>query len=107
VDIAKAHVVAIERLLEDRNEENYEIFNLGTGRGNSVMEVIDSFERVSGSKLQYRTVGRRPGDVIMAYADTTKANEVLGWKASSTLDEAMKSAWDWEQKIRNKTREYK
>jgi UDP-glucose 4-epimerase len=100
VDLAKAHVVALKRLLEGRNETNYEVFNLGTGKGSSVLEVITSFEKVSGKKLNYKIVDRRQGDIISAYADTTKANKVLGWKAESTLDEAMKSAWDWEQKIR-------
>ncbi|WP_086477689.1 UDP-glucose 4-epimerase GalE [Arenibacter amylolyticus] len=100
VDLAKAHVVALERLLNAKNEENYEVFNVGTGKGSSVLEAIQSFERVSGKKLNYKIVGRRPGDIMTAYADTTKANEVLGWKAESTLDEAMKSAWLWEQKIR-------
>ncbi|SIS81757.1 UDP-glucose 4-epimerase [Zobellia uliginosa] len=100
VDLAKAHVQALQRLLEGKNEENYEVFNLGTGKGSSVLEVIHSFERVSGKKLNYKIVDRRPGDVVSAYADTKKANEVLGWKAEYTLDEAMKSAWDWEQKIR-------
>ncbi|THD69711.1 UDP-glucose 4-epimerase GalE [Robertkochia marina] len=101
VDLAKAHVVALERLINKNNTENYEVFNLGTGTGSSVMEVIESFERVSGKKLNYRITDRRPGDVIAAYADTTKANKVLGWKAKSTLDDAMASAWKWEQKIRN------
>lgn len=101
VDLAKAHVVALQRLLNQKNESNYEVYNLGTGKGSSVLEVINSFERVSGKKLNYKIVDRRQGDVISAYADTTKANNVLGWKAKSTLDEAMKSAWDWEQKIRN------
>ena len=101
VDLAKAHVQALKRLLENKNIENYEVFNLGTGKGSSVLEAIQSFERVSGKKLNYKIVSRRPGDVISAYADTTKANEVLGWKAQYTLDEAMKSAWDWEQKIRD------
>lgn len=100
VDLAKAHVAALQRLVEGKNESNYEVFNLGTGTGSSVLEVIQSFERVSGKKLNYKIVNRRQGDVIQAYADTTKANTVLGWKASSTLDDAMKSAWDWEQKIR-------
>jgi len=100
VDLAKAHVVALQRLLNGKNESNYEVFNLGTGTGSSVLEVIHSFEKVSGKKLNYKIVDRRQGDIISAYADTTKANEVLGWKAQSTLDEAMKSAWDWEQKIR-------
>ncbi|WP_350292742.1 UDP-glucose 4-epimerase GalE [uncultured Croceitalea sp.] len=101
VDLAKAHVAALQRLVNDENEENYEVFNLGTGTGSSVLEVIKSFERVSGKKLNYKIVRRRAGDVIEAYADTTKANAVLGWRAESTLDEAMKSAWDWEQKIRS------
>ncbi len=100
VDLAKAHVIALKRLLEGKNKENYEVFNVGTGKGSSVLEAIQSFERVSGKKLNYKIVGRRPGDITTAYADTTKANEILGWKAEYTLDEAMKSAWDWEQKIR-------
>ncbi|WP_373018439.1 UDP-glucose 4-epimerase GalE, partial [Muriicola sp.] len=101
VDLARAHVVALQRLLEGKNEENYEVFNVGTGTGSSVMEVIRSFERVSGTKLNFKVVGRRAGDVIQAYADTSLANRVLGWKAESTLDEAMRSAWKWEQKIRS------
>ena len=100
VDLAKAHVVAMERLINRKNKANYEVFNLGTGKGSSVLEVIESFERVSGEKLNYRIADRRPGDVIAAYADTTKANEELGWKAESTLDQALASAWKWEQKIR-------
>ncbi|WP_306013744.1 MULTISPECIES: UDP-glucose 4-epimerase GalE [unclassified Allomuricauda] len=103
VDLAKAHVAALQRLLENKNESNYEVFNLGTGKGSSVLEVIQSFERVSGEKLNYKIVGRRPGDVIQAYADTTKANQVLGWKAESSLDDAMTSAWEWEKKVRNAT----
>jgi len=101
VDLAKAHVVALERLLEGKNSQNYEVFNVGTGAGSSVLEVIRSFERVSGNKLNYTIVDRRAGDIISAFADTRKANEILGWKAESTLDQAMKSAWEWEQKIRN------
>jgi len=101
VDLAKAHVVALERLLKGKNPQNYEVFNVGTGEGSSVLEVIASFERVSGKKLNYSIVERRSGDVITAYADTKKANDILGWKAGFSLDQAMKSAWDWEQKIRN------
>lgn len=101
VDLAKAHVVALQRLLEGKNKDNYEVFNVGTGKGSTVLQVIQSFERVSGKKLNYQIVGRRAGDITSAYADTTKANEVLGWKAKYTLDEAMKSAWDWEQKVRS------
>ena len=101
VDLAKAHVVALERLLAGKNAKNYEVFNLGTGKGSSVLEAIQSFEKVSGKKLNYKIVDRRAGDITSAYADTTKANTVLGWKSEYTLDEAMKSAWVWEQKIRD------
>ncbi|WP_421810800.1 UDP-glucose 4-epimerase GalE [Flagellimonas sp.] len=101
VDLAKAHVIALQRLIQGDNQENYEVFNLGTGKGSSVLEVIQSFERVSGKSLNYKIEDRRSGDVVQAYANTQKANEVLGWKAKSTLDEAMKSAWDWECKIRS------
>ncbi len=101
VDLAKAHVAALQRLVEEKNDSNYEVFNLGTGTGSSVLEVIQSFERVSGEKLNYRIAPRREGDVIQAYADTKKANEVLGWSAKSTLDDAMKSAWEWEKKVRS------
>jgi UDP-glucose 4-epimerase len=101
VDLAKAHVVALQRLLVDKNKANYEVFNVGTGKGSTVLEVIKSFEKVSGKKLNYKIVDRRPGDITSAYADTTLANEELGWKSQYTLDEAMQSAWVWEQKIRS------
>ena len=100
VDLAKAHVVALKRLLENKNIEKVETFNLGTGTGSSVLEVITAFEKVSGTKLNYQIVGRREGDITSAYANTDKANEVLGWKAQSTLEESLASAWKWEQKIR-------
>lgn len=100
VDLAKAHVIALQRLLNKKNLEKVEVFNLGTGTGSSVLEVIHSFERVSGQKLPYKIVDRREGDVIEAYANTDKANNVLGWKSLSTLDESIASAWKWEQKIR-------
>jgi len=103
VDLAKAHVVGLKRLIENKNDENYEVFNVGTGKGSSVLEVIQSFEQVSGKKLNYKIVARRAGDIVTAYADTTKANSILGWKSEYTLDQAMKSAWDWEQKVRNKS----
>lgn len=102
VDLAKAHVIALERLIENKSLSNYEVFNLGTGKGSSVLEVIQSFEKVSGRKLNYKIAERREGDVISAYADTTHANKVLGWKTESSLDDAMASAWNWEKKIRNK-----
>lgn len=101
VDLAKAHLVALERLINKQNKDPFEIFNIGTGKGSTVLEVIESFERVSGKKLDYKVVGRRAGDVIAAYADTTKANEELGWKAEYDLDFALKTAWEWEMKIRN------
>lgn len=100
VDLAKAHVVALQRLLNKQNLEKVETFNLGTGTGSSVLEVITAFEKISGQKLPYKIVSRREGDVISAYANTDKANTILGWKAQSTLEEALSSAWKWEQKIR-------
>ena len=100
VDLAKAHVVALKRLLENKNVDKVETFNLGTGTGSSVLEVIHAFEKVSNQKLNYKIVGRREGDITSAYANTDKANEVLGWKAQSTLEESLASAWKWEQKIR-------
>lgn len=100
VDLAKAHVVAMHRLVENKNLEKVETFNLGTGKGSSVLEVINAFEKVSGKKLPYKIVGRREGDVISAYANTDKANQVLGWKAELSLEESLASAWKWEQKIR-------
>ena len=102
VDLAKAHVVALQRLLGRKNIDKVETFNLGTGVGSSVLEVIKSFEKVSGKPFPYKIVDRREGDVTMAYAKTDRANEVLGWKTKSTLDQAMESAWKWETKIRNK-----
>ncbi|WP_395078150.1 UDP-glucose 4-epimerase GalE [Flavobacterium sp.] len=102
VDLAKAHVIALKRLLNKNNLEKIEIFNLGTGTGSSVLEVIAAFEKVSEQKLQYKIVDRREGDIISAYANTDKANTILGWKAESTLENALESAWKWEKKIRGK-----
>jgi len=101
VDLAEAHVAALTRLVKGASSSEYEIFNLGTGKGSSVLEVIESFEKVSGSKLPYRIAGRREGDVIQAFADTEKANSVLGWKSKYSLDDALASAWAWERKLRN------
>ena len=100
VDLAKAHVVSLQRLIKKKNKSNYEVFNIGTGTGSSVLEVIHSFEKVSGQKLPHKIVERRAGDVVAAYADTTKANKELGWKSEKTLDDALASAWKWEQKVR-------
>lgn len=101
VDLAKAHVVAIERLLNDKNKVNYEYFNVGTGNGVSVLEIIKSFERATGEKVPHKIVARRAGDIEKIYADTTFANEELGWKAQSTLDETLLSAWKWQKNISN------
>ncbi len=101
VDLAKAHVVALQRLLKSKNTSNYEVFNIGTGKGSTVLEVIQSFEKVSDQKLNYKIVDRREGDVTAAYADTTKANNDLGWRATSSLDDSLSSAWKWEQKVRS------
>lgn len=100
VDLAKAHVVAVSRLVEEKSKKQFEVFNLGTGNGLTVLDVVNSFEKVSGQKLNYKIVDRRPGDVEKVYADTTFANEELGWKAESSLDDILASAWKWEKKIR-------
>jgi UDP-glucose 4-epimerase len=102
VDLAKAHVVAISRLLENKNKTSYEVFNIGTGNGNTVLDIINTFEKVSGVKLNYKIVDRRPGDIEKVWADTKYANKELGWKAISSLDETLLSAWKWEQNYRNK-----
>jgi UDP-glucose 4-epimerase len=102
VDLAKAHVVAVDRMISGKTKLPFEIFNLGTGNGFSVLEVIQSFEKVSGGKLNYQIVDRRPGDVEKVWADTSFANEELGWKALKNLDEMMLSAWNWEKALANK-----
>ncbi len=100
VDLAKAHVVGLKRMMANEQSEDFEVFNLGTGKGNSVLEVIKTFEKVSGLSLNYNIVDRRAGDIVEAYADTSKANKVLGWEAKNDLEEALKTAWQWEKKIR-------
>ncbi len=100
VDLAKAHVVSVKRLQDNKNKNPYEVFNLGTGKGVSVLEAIKSFERVSGKSLKYRITGRRPGDIEKIWADPSYANSELGWKTLSSLDEAMRTAWEWEKQIR-------
>lgn len=99
-DLADAHVVAMQRLLQKKNKKQFEMFNVGTGKGSSVLEVVHAFENVTGVKLNYKIVERRPGDVIAVFADTTKANKELGWKAKRTMEEALESAWKWEQQLR-------
>lgn len=102
VDLAKAHVKAIRRLQDNKNKSDYEFFNVGTGKGNSVMEIINAFEKATGQRIKYKITGRRPGDVEQVYADTRYANEELGWKAEATLEETLRSAWNWEKYARNK-----
>lgn len=102
VDLAKAHVVAIERILsEEKNSDNLEIFNIGTGNGVSVLELINTFEKVTSVKVPHKIVGRREGDIEKVWADATKANEVLGWRAEKTLEDTLLSAWKWQKKISN------
>lgn len=100
VDLAKAHVVAIERLLQGKNKADYEVFNLGTGQGSSVLEMVHTFEKVTGQPLRHKIVDRRAGDIEKIWADTTLANQELGWKAEKGLEETLLSAWNWEKKIR-------
>ena len=102
VDLAKAHVIAVERMLNGKNKQKVEIFNLGTGNGYSVMEVINSFEKMSGEKLKYKIMPRRPGDIEKVWADTEFANSELGWKAEKGLDEMTLSAWNWEKRLAGK-----
>lgn len=99
VDLAKAHLVAVERMINEKSKSNLEVFNLGTGNGYSVLDVIKSFEKVSGVKLKYKILPRRPGDIVRVWADTRFANQELGWKAEKTLDEMMLSAWKWEKAL--------
>lgn len=102
VDLAKAHVIAVDRMIAGKGKSDMEIFNLGTGNGFSVLEVIQSFERVSGQKLNYQIVDRRPGDIEKVWADTSFANDELGWNAELSLDEMMASAWKWEKALAEK-----
>lgn len=102
VDLAKAHVVAVERMLEDKSEAPVEIFNLGTGVGLSVLELVDSFERATGVKVPKKIVGRRAGDIEKVWANPKRANEVLGWKAETPIDDTMRSAWAWQCALRER-----
>ena len=99
VDLARAHVKAINHLIEQKNTKNFDVFNLGTGKGTSVLEIIKLFEKISGLKLNYTFSSRRPGDVESAYADSTKANKILGWVPEFSLLDGLLSAWEWEQNI--------
>ena len=99
VDLAKAHVYAVRRMLDGKMEQDYEIFNVGTGRPVSVLELVNAFEKVNGLKLNYRFAPRRAGDVTAIWADPSLANEKLGWKAERSVEETLKSAWDWEKHL--------
>ena len=107
VDLSRAHVIAIKRLIENKSGSNYEVFNLGTGKGLSVFEIVNTFEKVTGQKIKYRIYPRRPGDIDMVYTDTSCSNRELGWKAEISLEETLLSAWNWEQYIRKKMAEKK
>lgn len=96
VDLAKAHVVAVKRMMDGKSKHSLETFNLGTGRGLSVLEIIKTFEEVNQVKVPYKIVSRREGDIEKVWADPTYANEVLGWKAVETVEETLRSAWAWE-----------
>ena len=102
VDLAKAHVIAIDRMIEDKSDENVEIFNLGTGKGVSVLELINVFEKISGESLNYKIVGRREGDIEQIWAQPNKANKVLGWTAKESLEDTMSSAWNWQKRLRER-----
>lgn len=102
VDLAKAHVLAVERMLNNATEDKIEIFNLGTGRGTSVLELINTFEQATGVKVPHKIVGRREGDIEKVWADPSHANNVLGWVAESTLEDTMRSAWAWQCKLRER-----
>lgn len=101
VDLAKAHVAAVNRMIEGKMDNDYEIFNIGTGKPVSVLELLTTFERVNNLKLPYKIAPRRSGDVPAVWAETSRANNILGWKAENSLDETLISAWKWEKYIRN------
>ena len=100
VDLAKAHVAAIGRMIEGRSQERFEVFNIGTGRGLSVLELVTKFQEVNHLKLNYKIAPRRAGDIIAIWADPTRANEVLGWKAERSIEQTLESAWNWEKHLR-------
>ena len=102
VDLAKAHVIAIRRILEKTQKEKVEVFNIGTGRGVSVLELINGFEKATGVKLNYQIVGRRAGDIEKVWANPDFANKELGWKAVETLEDTLRSAWNWQLKLRER-----
>ena len=100
VDLAEAHVKALDRMVSNQQKENYEFFNVGTGQGSTVLQVIQAFEKVTGEKLKYKIVSRRPGDIEKIYANTDYANKELGWSASRDLDQMMEDAWRWQVSLK-------
>lgn len=102
VDLAKAHVIAVQRMLQKKQKSDVEIFNLGTGRGLSVLELLDIFQKVNKMKVPYKTVGRREGDIEQVWANPARANKELGWKAQSSVEDTLKSAWKWELKLKER-----
>ena len=102
VDLAKAHVCAMAHILDGKMEQAVDVFNVGTGKGNSVLELINTFEECTGVKLPYKIVGRRAGDIEQVWGNVDKANKVLGWKAEHTLAEALLSAWKWQEELRRR-----
>jgi UDP-glucose 4-epimerase len=104
VDLARAHVIAVQRMLANKTKSRVETFNLGTGRGLSVLEIIETFEEVNGVKVPYKIVDRREGDIEKVWADPTFANQELGWTAAETVEETLRSAWVWEQNLAQRTK---
>ncbi|MBO7610489.1 MAG: UDP-glucose 4-epimerase GalE [Muribaculaceae bacterium] len=102
VDLAKAHVRALDRMLQDESDNALEVFNIGTGDGLSVLQLLDAFERSTGVKVPHKIVGRREGDIEKIWADPKKANDVLGWHAEADIDDVMRSAWKWQQRLRER-----
>lgn len=102
VDLAKAHVVALARMLEKKSDAKLEVFNIGTGEGLSVLQLLNAFEKATGVKVPHKIVGRRPGDIVKIWADPKKANEVLGWRAQVPIEDTMLSAWNWQKKLRER-----
>ena len=100
VDLAKAHVIAMNRIMEHKQKEKVEVFNIGTGRGVSVLELIHAFESATGVKLNYQIAGRRAGDIVKVWADPSLANNELGWKAETSIEETLRSAWNWQVRLR-------
>jgi UDP-glucose 4-epimerase len=102
VDLAKAHVKALDRMIENKSDNKLEIFNIGTGKGLSVIELLNAFEKATGVKVPHKIVGRREGDIVKIWADPKRANNILGWKAETSIEDTMRSAWNWQKKLRER-----